>query len=104
MDKLEGIFNYLYQHPVVFIILLSVIFIIIFYWIGYIKGKSKGHLDNLKKLSEMQLEIQELKHSLIDLKRELKDREEELENLKKKYEPSFAQKVLKKIKGEKEEE
>jgi len=104
MGKVEGILNYFYEHPSLFILLLAVLFIIIFYWIGYIKGKNRGHLNNLKKLSEMQLEIQELKHLLTNAKRELKEKESELENLKRKYEPSFAQKVIKKIKGEKEEE
>ncbi|MCP2605146.1 hypothetical protein NLC29_03215 [Candidatus Aminicenantes bacterium AH-873-B07] len=104
MGKVEGIFNYFYEHPSLFIFLLSILFIIIFYWIGYIKGKNKAHLNTLKKLSEMQLEIQELKHTLMNTKRELKERESELENLKRKYEPSFTQKVIRKIKGESDEE
>ena len=94
----------MYEHPFLLILILGIFFIIIFYWIGYIKGKNKGHLNNLKKLSEMQLEIQELKHLLMNTRRELKEKESELENLKRKYEPSFAQKVIRKIKGEKEEE
>jgi predicted nucleic acid-binding Zn-ribbon protein len=72
--------------------------------VGYLKGKNKANLINLKKMSEMQLEIQELKYNIINLNKELKDKENELEKLRKKYEPSFAQKVLKKIKGDSEEE
>ncbi len=104
MATLEKIFNFFYQHPTIFIVLTSFFLILIFYWIGYIKGKNKAHLISLKKISEMQLEIQELKYTLINLKKELKEKENELETLRRKYEPSFTQKVIKKIKGTPEEE
>ncbi|MFQ6082404.1 MAG: hypothetical protein ACE5WD_03485 [Candidatus Aminicenantia bacterium] len=104
MNTIENTFKFFYQHPYLLTTLVAVFLILIFYLVGYSKGKSKASLTNLKKISDMQLEIQELKYNLKNLERELKDKEDELETLKRKYKPSLAQKVIDKIKGEPEEE